>query len=186
MLEQSLDFLYDAAYVHVRMDRSMGTTPVTSSFIPPTATHELHTARLHRHSRRTRSRSHEAGTFTEERKRRKAPARLVYFGRALRSGFSFDVPDLPSKISCVSFARNPCVLAPPVFFPRAHSKDPPRYSTTSRAPELQHLWGWAWRRLEGHAWRTAKKLCLAETSTRERFLPKLGRILFYRASWWMT
>lgn len=116
MLSRGLGFLYDAAYVHVRIDRSMGTTPVASSFIPPSATHELHTVRLHRHSQRTRNRPHEAGTFTEERKRRKAPARLVYFGRPLRSGFSFDVPDLPSKIPRVSLVRNSCVLFPPAFF----------------------------------------------------------------------
>lgn len=57
----------------------------------------------------------EAGTFTEERKRRKASARLVYFGRPLRSGFSFDVPDLRSKISRVSLARNPCVTLSSAF-----------------------------------------------------------------------
>lgn len=64
------------------------------------------TNRLRLHSRR----SHGAGTFTEERKRRKAPNQIGLLRKATSLRIlSFDVPDPPSRSSCVSFARNPCV-----------------------------------------------------------------------------
>lgn len=183
LLDQSLDFLYDAAYVHVRMDRSMCTTPVTSSFIPPSATHELFACTgipgVHgaAHMKRELLPKNESDVkprpdwFTSEghfAPDSRSTCRIYH-----RKSPAFRSREIPAYSSLLcSFSR-----------PLQRS---PRYSTTSRAPELQHLWGWAWRCLEGHAWRTAKKLCLAETSTRERFLPKSRRILFYRASWWMT
>lgn len=107
LFSQGLGFLYDAAYVHVRMGRSMGATPVASSFIPPSATRTNCTPALPAYTRRDRP--HKAGTFTEERKRRKALVRLVYFGRPLRSGFSFDVPDLTIE-NLLRFARQESLL----------------------------------------------------------------------------
>lgn len=175
LLDQSLDFLYDAAYVHVRMDRSMGTTPVTSSFIPPSATHELFARTgipgVHgaAHMKQELLPKNESDVkprpdwFTSEghfAPDSRSTCRIYH-----RKSPAFRSREIPAYSSLLrSFSR-----------PLQRS---PRYSTTSRAPELQHLWGWAWRRLEGHAWRTAKKLCLAETSTRERFLPSREEYYF--------
>lgn len=168
MFGRSLGSLYDTAYVHVRMGRSMGATPVASSFIPPSATHELHTVRLHRHFSAYTGAAHMKQELLLKNESDVKP-RPDWF--TSKGHFALD-----SRSMCRIYHRkSPAfpsreIPAYPILHVllRVHSKDP-LVTWLSQEPELQHLWGWAWRCLEDHAWRTAKKLCLTKTSTRECF-----------------
>jgi len=131
-------------------DRLAATPLHSSRLLPSTSTHAGPAAR--------------GGKFyrgTKERERRKAPTRLVYFCGHFAPGFSLDVPDLPSDTTSVPLARDSRSLRPATPRKRQLFNEPPSFSTSSRAPELQHLWRWAWRRLRGHAWCIAKKLRIA-------------------------
>lgn len=62
---------------------------------------------------------------------------------------------------------------PFLFLQRSHSQQTPPFQTSSRAPELQHLWGY----LRVYSWCTAKKLCIAKMSTHKCF--QENTILYY-------
>lgn len=153
--------------MHVRIGRSMDATALASSFILPSTINEHYS--LTSASSRTRNHSwYEKGTFAEERKRRKASTRLVYF-------WGHFAPD--SRWTCWIYHRKSLareqslrtLFCPFLFLQRVHPQQPPRFQTSSRAPELQHLWEQAWRCLRGHAWCSAKKLCIPKMSTRKCF-----------------
>jgi len=108
-------------------DRLAATPLHSSRLLPSTSTHAGPAAR--------------GGKFyrgTKERERRKAPTRLVYFCGHFAPGFSLDVPDLPSDTAGVPLARN--IPSAPAALPEQQLfNEPPRFSTSSRAPELQTL-----------------------------------------------
>jgi len=158
--------------VHVRIGRSIGRD--SASFIPPSTIYE-HTCG-----------TYEEGSFIGEGKNESdVKPRPDWFTSAATSL-------LGSRWTCRIYHRIPPAFRsreiPVPFAPAAPWKrqlfnEPPSFSTSSRAPELQHLWRWAWRRLMGHAWCIAKKLRIAGMPMRERFQ---RRTLFCGTSWWIT
>lgn len=126
-------------YMHVRIDRSMDATPVASSFIPPSAIHELHTPFAYADIPGAHGTAHMKLELLPKNESDVKP-RPDWF-----TSEGHFAPD--SRSTCriyarksprVSLARNPCVYS---FFSTAFllaSERSPRYPTSSRALELQH------------------------------------------------